>query len=89
MSMSERKRVDEDHPAFNEYRAKFEALWTEYQPQIDAIEKAGQVAYPNWRGKDSPWDSEKRKVERKFHAAIKKLQEEYAYLFTDDAQNEG
>lgn len=44
--MSERKSVNKNHPDFPEYIEKCRALWAEYKPRFDALEKkaAGTVS---------------------------------------------
>ena len=81
--MAERKRVNKQHPDYDGYISRCEALWSAYRPKFDTVEKSGQEAYPDWRGKDSPWAGEERDLTRKMHAALKELQREYAYLFED------
>lgn len=88
MHMRERKKINKSHPDFPAYYAKCEALWAEYKPQIEAIEKAGRAAQPDWRGNGSPWAGGERAVMKKYHAALKQLQKEYADLFEQAPDDE-
>jgi len=86
--MNARKKVNKNHPDYPAYLEKCKAIWAVYEPQVDAVEKKGRKEYPDWRGKDSPWGDELREIMRDFHTALKKLQEEYAHLFTEDIDDE-
>lgn len=82
--MSVEKRIDKNHPDFPEYLRKYKALWDQYY----AFEKAEKAKYPNYRGLDHPARAVTVPAYRKCCADSKKLQEEYAYLFTEPIHRE-
>ncbi len=84
MSMSARKSINKNHPDFEEYMEKCRDIQKRYIAEDEAVEKAGRAKYPDWSGKDSPWGMETRRVQRKYNAELKALQEEYSHLFTED-----
>lgn len=90
MIMSERKSANKNHPDYPEYIEKCKALWAEYKPRFEALEKKRQELYPNWRGLDGPSEitTEERILQRKHNAELKELQKEYAYLFTEPIHRE-
>lgn len=83
MSMSEQKQkhLNKDHPDFAEYATKFRAIWEAYFQ----IEKEEKAKYPDWHGFDHPADSVLRPIHKKCCEETKKLQQEYAHLFTEAA----
>ena len=77
--MNERRSINKEHPKYAEYIAKCEELASRF----DKIEEKLKAKYPNWRGLDHPADGEIAPYRRKFHADLRKLQEEYLFLFED------
>lgn len=90
MNMSESKkfRLNQSHPDCAEYTRRFWAIANAQSQEWDAINAAGRAKYPDWQGKDSPWERELVECSRKYNAQIKELQEEYAYLFTEEVEDE-
>ena len=86
--MTVRKKVNEKHPDFQEYRDKCYAIRDKYLPMISAIEKEGMKKYQNWDRLDCPWDDDVRPIHKQFNDALKKLQNEYSYLFTVEAETD-
>ncbi len=80
MSGQRRKRLNRNHPDCAAYTAKFRAIWDAYFKKEDE-EKA---KYPDWHGWDHPADSVLRPIHKKCCEETKKLQQEYAYLFTEE-----
>lgn len=80
MNDTKRKRLNREHPDCEEYTKKFNAIWDAYAE----LEKEEEAKYPDWGGKDHPADTVLRPARRKLSEDIKALQQEYAYLFTED-----
>lgn len=82
MSMSEQKQkhLNKNHPDYAMYTAKFRAIWEGYFKREE--EEKGK--YPDWNGLDHPADSVLRPIHKKCCEETKKLQQEYAYLFTEE-----
>lgn len=79
--MSETRRtINRSHPDFQEYSRKFHEIWDEYY----LLEDTEKAKYPDWQGKDHPADVILRPAYKKCCEETKKLQEEYAYLFTEE-----
>ncbi len=72
--------VNKEHPDYPAYSQKHKALWEAYL-ELTEREKA---KYPDWIGRDHPADKVLRPALRKLSEDIKVLQEEYAYLFTEE-----
>lgn len=75
-----KKRINADHPNCVEYTARLRALWDAYFKR-EEVEKA---KYPDWRGLDHPADVVLRPIFRTCCEDVKLLQQEYAYLFTEE-----
>jgi len=55
-------------------------MWEKYQQRIDEEE----AKYPDWHGLDHPASMITRQIDRERNAELRKLQAEYAYLFTEE-----
>ena len=72
--------MDRDHPDYPVYISKCKALFASYQKRIDEeMEK-----YPDQHGLDHPAYVVTRQLDREKNAELRKLQKEYAYLFTEE-----
>ena len=80
MHGEKRKSINRNHPNCAEYSARFHAIWDAYF-KLEDKEKA---KYPDWQGKDHPANAVLRPIHKKCCAETRALQEEYAYLFTED-----
>lgn len=80
--MSGRRKIDLQHPDCTIYRRKFEKLWSDYRK----LEEAERAKYPDWRGLDHPADEALVPAYRECCKKMKELQQEYAYLFTKEAE---
>ncbi len=69
--------VNQDHPDYPAYHAKYRALWEDYYK----LEKKETEKYPDWRGLDHPANEVLCPAYREVCRKAKKLQEEYSYLF--------
>ena len=78
------KSVNRTHPDYTIYIEKCRALHRKYQPLIEAEEARQKAAVPNWRTcLDALETIERRRLEVQHNTELKKLQQEYAYLFTE------
>ena len=50
--MSAKKKINENHPLFNEYKAKCDTLFHECWAKVDEE----RAKYPDWKGRDHPSD---------------------------------
>lgn len=78
--MNENVRILENHPRYQEYVNKCKSLGETFFK----IKYELKAKYPDWRGLDHPADLEIRPYEKQFYADLKKLQEEYAFLFVKE-----
>ena len=76
--------INENHPDYPAYSAKFKELWDAYMKLWDEED----AKYPNWQGRVHPAHEVLHSAHRKLSEDIKALQKEYAYLFFDDDDNE-
>ena len=79
-----RKRLNKAHPDCAEYTRKFYAIWDAYEKR----EEEEKAKYPDYHGQDHPAYVVLRPIHRKCCEATKALQEEYAYLFTEEGPEE-
>lgn len=74
------KRVNREHPDYSAYIEKCKKICAAYQKRIDEEE----ARYPDWRGQDHPASVVTRQISREETAELKKLQQEYSYLFAEE-----
>ena len=84
MGDTKRKRLNKNHPDCTEYTRKFNAIWDAYFK----LENEERAKYPDWQGKDHPADTVLRPIHRECCKKTKALQEEYAYLFTEEVPDD-
>lgn len=83
------KRVNKEHPDYSIYIEKCQALHKKYQSLIEAEEARRMAECPNWKnGYDALETAEKKKLYTAYNAELKKLQQEYAYLFTEEVSDD-
>lgn len=82
------KRVNKKHPDYLIYIEKCRALQKKYQPLIEAEEARRMEECPNWRNcYDALETVEKKKLYTAYSAELRELQQEYAYLFTEEVSD--
>lgn len=74
--------INKQHPDYPEYIKRCQEL----RNQSIAEEEREKAKYSNQRAPDLTARMRIREVLRKYSVELKKLQEEYAYLFTDDVE---
>ena len=72
-----KRDIDRTHEKYAEYIEKCEKLASIYSAQ----KERARNRYPKWQGRDHPASGEIREIELKFNRELKKLQEEYSFLF--------
>lgn len=79
------KRVNRTHPDYPVYIEKCRALQRKYQPLIEAEEERQRAAVPNWKTcLDALETVERHRLMVQHNAELRELQQEYAYLFTEE-----
>lgn len=79
------KRVNKTHPDYPAYIEKCRSLQHKYQLLIEAEEARQKVAVPNWRTcLDALETVERHRLVAQHNAELRKLQQEYTYLFTEE-----
>lgn len=83
--MGGRRSANKQHLDYPEYIRKCHALGDRYWSLIEAEEERLKAERPDWmNGKDGLESAQKRQLYRQMSAELKALQQEYAYLFTED-----
>lgn len=84
-----KKSVNKQHLDYPEYIRKCSALRDRYWALIKAEEERLKVERPNWMNcKDGLESAQKRQLYQQMYAELRTLQEEYAYLFTEEIRDE-
>ena len=76
------KRVNREHPDYPVYIDKCRKIHAVYQKKID-VEEAKYPDWRNWPGRDHPSSLVIRQIGREENEELKKLQQEYSYLFIE------
>lgn len=74
-----KKSINTTHEKYAEYIEKCEKLAAFYSAQ----KEQARSRYPKWQGRDHPASGEIREIELKSNRELKKLQEEYSFLFSE------
>lgn len=82
--MSAKKKINENHPLFNEYKAKCDTLFHECWAKVDEE----RAKYPDWKGRDHPSDLAVYALEKECNSKLRDLQREYDFLFSNVTDDE-
>lgn len=83
------KRVNKEHPDYQVYIEKCRMLQKKYQPLIEAEEAHRMSECPNWRNcYDALETAEKKRLYTAHNIELRKLQQEYDYLFIEEISND-
>ncbi len=86
--MSGKRRIDRDHPDYREYIEKCHDIQKRMIAETDRVDADGWGKYPDWQGRDTPWDDELRSCYQKYEAELRELKKRYAHLFSEDIDND-
>lgn len=75
MIMSERRKINKNHPLYDEYKDKLESIVAQNLVECKALSRP--------RGKDNP---ESSALHKKLVKDIVQLQQEYLFLFDDTTE---
>ena len=78
--MRAKKKINQSHPRYADYIAECKALFFEY----DAWIEAERAKYPDWNGLDHPSYTVVRPLDRERNAKLRKIQEKYGFLFSEE-----
>lgn len=82
--MADKRKIDHSHPDYVQYREQCDVLLSDYQAQVEQIEREGRKQYPDWHGRDTPWGTQENEALQVFFRRLNALQERYKYLFIQD-----